>query len=74
MIERREQLGFALEPGEPVGVSRELIVQNFDRDVSTELGVARAIDGAHATGAEGLDDLVVPELGPRLDGHGVWAA
>ena len=69
MIERREQLGFALEPGEPFGVTRDIIGQNFDRDVSTELGVVRAIDFTHATLADGLDDFVGTESGSCSECH-----
>ena len=48
MIERREDLRFALEPRETFGVLREEIRQHLQRDVTIELRVAGAIDFAHA--------------------------
>ena len=45
-----------------LGVGREVRRQDFDRDVAPELAVARAIDLAHAAGAERRDDCVGPEL------------
>ena len=59
MVERGEHLRFALETREPVGVVRRTSRQDFDRDIASELRVARAIDLAHAAGAEMGDDLVV---------------
>ena len=52
MIERGEHLRFALEPREPSGIARERLRQDLDRDLAIELGVARAVDLAHAAGAE----------------------
>ena len=37
MIERGEQLGFALEPGNAIGVLGELFRQNLDRHIPAEL-------------------------------------
>ena len=45
--------------------------QNLDRDVALELRVARAIDLAHAAGAEGGEDLVGPETSTGTEGHEV---
>ena len=58
MIERREQTRFALEPREAIGAAGECARQDFDRDVAPELRVARAIDLAHAAGADPRLDLV----------------
>ena len=52
MIQRREHARFALEAGEPFQVGCERRWQDLDRDVAPEPGVARAIDFAHATGAD----------------------
>src|SRR5437867_11060962 len=71
MVQRREGLGFAGEPGEPVGVAREEIGQHFDRDVAIRRRVARAIDFPHATGSEGGENLVRAEA--RAGGKGQTA-
>ena len=52
MIERREQLCFALEARDAVGIGRESIRENFQRDVAIEPRIARAIHLAHAARAE----------------------
>ena len=61
MIERGEDLGLALEAGEALGVVCEQVGQDLERDVATELRVARAIDLAHAAGAEQREDFVGTE-------------
>ena len=66
MIQRRERLRFALEPREPLGIGGERLGQDLDRDVATELRVARAIDLAHAAGPEGGEDLVRADTGGDL--------
>ena len=52
MIQRGERLRFALEARQAVGVGRERLGQDLDRDVAIELRVARAIDLAHAACAD----------------------
>jgi hypothetical protein len=47
-----EQLRFPLEAREAIGIARERVRDDFQRDVAVESGVARAVDLAHATGAE----------------------
>ena len=54
-------LRFALEAREPIGVGRERVGQDLDRDVAIQLRVARAIDLAHPAGAERRQDLVGAE-------------
>ena len=63
MVQRGEGLGFALKPREPLGVGGERLGQDLDRDVAIQLRVARAIDLAHAAGAERGQDLVRAEAG-----------
>ncbi len=58
MIQRGEQLRFALEPREAIGIGCERVRQDFDSDFATEPGVASPIDLSHAADAEGVDDLV----------------
>jgi hypothetical protein len=58
MAEGGERPGFEFEPSEPVGVVGKCARQNLERDVAAELGIAGAIDLAHGTGADGVDDFV----------------
>ena len=53
VVQRRERLGFAGEPGQPFGVAGEAVGQHLQRDVAVELRVARPVDLAHAAGAKG---------------------
>ena len=68
MVERGEDLGFALEPYRIRGQRRR---QNLDRYVAFQLAVARAVDLAHTAGAERRDDFVGPEAGAGHEGQGV---
>ncbi len=54
---RGKHLGLAPETGEALQVRRERVRENLERDVASELRVARPIDDAHAAAAERLDDL-----------------
>ena len=58
MIEGGEQLRFAPEPGDAIGIAREDIGEQLDRHVAIEPGIAAAIDLAHAAGPDRRDDLV----------------
>ncbi len=69
VVERREKLCFTSEPGDALGVAGELRRKDLDRDIPIQPGVARAIDLAHATLAEGADDLVRAELLAGREGH-----
>ena len=44
--------------------------QDFNGDVAAEFGVAGAVDLAHPAGAEGVQDFVGAETGPREERHG----
>ena len=61
VIQRGEHLRLALEAREAIGVGGERVGEDLQRDVATELRVARAIDLAHAAGADRGDDLVGAE-------------
>ena len=69
MIERREDLRFALKRASRSGSAGRRLGQNLERDVAIQLRVARAIDLAHPAGAEQRDDLVVAEPGSSREGH-----
>ena len=71
MVQRREGLGFARETCEPFGVVREAIRQNLDRHVAIEVGVPRAIDLAHAAGADQRDDFIRAEASSGRQRHDV---
>src|ERR1051326_2371663 len=71
MVERREELRFADESVEPIGIARKQDRQNLERDAAIEFDVARAIDLAHPAGADPLHDFIAgdatagPEPGRR---------
>ncbi len=61
MVERGQQLGFALETCQPFRVLCKGFRKNLDGDVTSQARVAGAVDLAHAAGSEGADDLVHAE-------------
>ena len=69
MIQRREDLRFALEPGDAVRIVGEDVREDLDRDFAPQLRIARAINLSHAAAAEGSDDLVRPDARAGLDHH-----
>src|SRR5204863_7742647 len=69
VAERGERLRFALEPREAIGIGGDGIGQDLDRHVAIELRVARAIDLAHAAGAEWGDDFVRADARAGSEGH-----
>ena len=52
MIQRGEHTRFALQAREPVGVARERVRQELDRDIAIELRVARVVHLTHAARTE----------------------
>jgi hypothetical protein len=52
VIEGRQNLGFALKSRQTIGVSRDIGGQDLDRDLSLQLGIARAIHLAHPACSE----------------------
>ena len=66
VVERRQDPRLPFEAGEALGIVRDLLQQQLDRDLSPESRVAGAKDLSHAAHAECGDDFVLPELGPRL--------
>ena len=61
MIERGEDLRFALEAREPLLIEGEAVGQDLERDVALERRVARAIDLAHTARAERGQNFVRAE-------------
>jgi len=61
VVQRREHLRFAREPGESCDVAGERVGQDFERDVTIQLRIARVIDLAHGPCTDWGDDLVGTE-------------
>ena len=69
MIERGEQLCFTLKSREPIGIARERVGQDFDRDLALQPRIFRAIHLAHAARAEKRDDLISAESSAGGEAH-----
>ena len=65
VIQAGDRLGFALKPGATVSIRADVRWEHLDRDAAVEARVAGFVDLAHATGADGRDDLVGTKLGAR---------
>ena len=72
MVDRGEDLGLALEAGDPVGVGGEGFENDLDRDLASEARVPRSVDLSHSPRAQRRQDLVGAEAGAGGDGHGVF--
>jgi hypothetical protein len=70
MIERRQRLRLALEAGEPLGILRERIRQDLERDLPAKAGVGGAIDRAHTALANRRGDFVDAEARASREGQG----
>jgi hypothetical protein len=57
MIKRSQDLGFALEAGQTLGILRQGIREDLDGDVTIGLGIASAVHFAH-TPADQRQNLV----------------
>src|SRR5688572_7665620 len=75
MIERGQHLRFTPEPREPIGIAREGVWQDFQRDLAIQSGVAGAVDLTHSAFAKFGKDLVGSEARQRHTGAGIigWA-
>src|SRR5262245_1817677 len=69
MIQRGQRLGFALEPRDAIGVVREGLRKNLQRNVSAKASVARAKDLSHAAFAKRGGNLVGTDFRTGSDGH-----
>ena len=70
MIERSEQLRFALQAPDAFGIAGQRGGQDFDGDLTLELRVRRAVDLAHSASANGGDHLIRTESGAGSEGQG----
>ena len=69
MREGGNRLRLGREARERLGVARQLLGQHLDRDLALEPRVPRAVDLAHAAGAERGNDLVRAEPGSCRKTH-----
>ena len=69
MIQRGEELRFALEPCQPIDVSGDVLRKYRDGDVATEGGVVSLIDLAHAAHPDETADLVVSKTDASREAH-----
>ena len=70
MVEAGENLGFPLEPREPVGISRKRLGQDLERHLAVERGVSGLVDLPHPALADEGGDVVVAKSGADVEGHG----
>ncbi len=69
MVQGREDFRLALEAGQSIVVSCERRRQDLDGDLAIEFRVRRAVDLAHAAGANGRDHFIGAETGARSEGQ-----
>src|SRR5439155_5488649 len=69
VVERGQRLRLAREARQPVGVGREVIREDLDRDVAIEFAVAGAIDLAHPAHANQRADVKRTEAAARVKGQ-----
>jgi len=69
LVQRRQQLGFAFEAAQPLGILRQLGREQLDRHLAIELAVDRLPHHAHPALADLLDESVVQKGLSGLDGH-----
>jgi hypothetical protein len=61
VIQRAGRAGFLLEALEPMGILRDLLGQDLDRNLATETAVSRSVDLTHPPGPERPEDLIAAE-------------
>ena len=67
MVQRRENARFPFEPREASRIVRQCARQKLDGDLTPELRVPRAVDLAHAAGAERADHFEIAEAVAGLE-------
>ena len=70
MVQGREDLRFAFEPGQPFRVRREGRGKDLDGDAALKPVVARLVHLAHPAGAKQRVDVVGADAGPGGERHG----
>jgi hypothetical protein len=71
MAQRCQGPGFALETGDPLGVARNQVGDDLQRDLSPEPAVPGAVNLTHSACAKGRDDFVRAEPVANREGHAV---
>ena len=66
VIEGRDDRCFAMKTLDSVRVRRDLGVDDFDRDVTSQTRIAGAIHRAHSALSDSLQDVIVGDRGARL--------
>ena len=69
VVEAGEDVRFPLEPGQAVGISREGVGQDLQRDMTAQLRVSGLPDLPHAALADEGLDLVAAEPNAGGEGH-----
>ncbi len=69
MLERRRRLCFLDEAGAPIRIGDELRRQHLQRHVAVQPRIAGAIDHAHTSAADFVEDFVAAERAPDQRGH-----
>ena len=72
MVQRCEHLRFALESRDAIRITDERGGEDLNRDVAIEFRIARAVDLAHAAGADGGDDFISAKARTGTQRH--WRA
>ena len=62
--------GLALETGQGMGISIQMLGEDLDGHVALEPAIAGAIDFSHTSSAQGGDNLIPSEAGAGGEGHG----
>ena len=73
MVQRGEELRFALEAGQPIGIAGEEVGQDLERDVAPEPRVAGAKHLSHSAFAQLATTSYGPILGRSLSWP-LWAS
>ena len=69
MIQRGERPGFALEPREALGILRERLRQDLDRDLTAQVRIGGSVHLAHAADADLRGNGVWTQAGTRREAH-----
>ena len=69
MVQAGKNLRFALEPCEPIRISRKRLGQNLERHLAVQLGIGGLIDLSHPALADEGGDVVMAQSGADVDRH-----
>jgi hypothetical protein len=69
MVQRSQHVRLALETNAPLSIAGDRGGQHFQRDLAPQLRIPGAIDFAHRSGADALDNDVVTNLAAGRKRH-----